>query len=113
VYEEERVLNGYEHVDNISKLLGYADSIQGEMLLQCEEVTNRIYCGGLPKIEPERLKQMQENCNEWQLLFQLDTVTSNNFELMFGDCGRIYFFIKKNDLKVRNFDNCWLILQCC
>ncbi|KMV74442.1 hypothetical protein FSCG_02162 [Fusobacterium vincentii 4_1_13] len=32
---------------------------------------------------------------------------------MFGDCGYIYFWIKKEDLKSKNFDNVWLILQCC
>ena len=32
------------------------------------------------------------------LLFQLDTVEQGNFELMFGDCGHIYFYITKEDL---------------
>ena len=32
---------------------------------------------------------------------------------MFGDCGRIYFYIRKKDLAERNFDNVQLILQCC
>lgn len=112
-YDEERVINGYEQDDSISKLLGYADLIQGGMLLECEKVTNGIYCGDAAEIEPEKLKQLQEKCNQWQLLFQLDTVTKDNFELMFGDCGRIYFYIKKDDLKNCNFDDCWLILQCC
>ncbi|MGN0700170.1 MAG: DUF1963 domain-containing protein [Oscillospiraceae bacterium] len=31
---------------------------------------------------------------------------------MFGDCGHIYFWIRKADLAARNFDNVWLILQC-
>ncbi len=112
VYDEERVLSGYELEDSISKLLGYADIIQNSMLLECEKVTNGIYCGGGTDVEPEKLKEFKENSEQWQLLFQLDTVTKDNFELMFGDCGRIYFYIKKEDLKKCNFDNCWLILQC-
>ena len=47
-----------------------------------------------------------------QLLFQLDTVESGGFELMFGDCGHIYFYITKEDLAARRFDRIWLILQC-
>ncbi|MCD2347047.1 DUF1963 domain-containing protein [Clostridium guangxiense] len=31
---------------------------------------------------------------------------------MFGDCGEIYFYIRKADLKDKNFENVWLILQC-
>ena len=69
------------------------------MLLECEKVTNGINCGDLAEIEPEKLKTFQDNCSQWQLLFQLDTVEKNDFELMFGDCGRIYFYIKKDDLK--------------
>ena len=46
------------------------------------------------------------------LLFQLDIVENDNFELMFGDCGHIYFYITKEDLSERKFDNTWLILQC-
>ena len=111
-YEEIRVLKGYEQEEEISKLLGYADLIQGDMLLQCEKVTNGIYCGDISEVDPEKLKQFEKSCNQWQLLFQLDTVTTDDFELMFGDCGRIYFYIKKDDLKIQKFDNCWLILQC-
>ena len=49
---------------------------------------------------------------QWMLLFQMGTVESDDYELMFGDCGHIYFWIKKSDLAAKNFDNVWLILQC-
>lgn len=113
-YEETRVLKGYEQDDAISKLLGYADLIQGGMLLECEKVTSGMYCAGISEIEPEKLNQLKKNCSQWQLLFQLDTfaINDDDFQLMLGDCGRIYFYIKKDDLKNCNFDNCWLILQC-
>ena len=31
---------------------------------------------------------------------------------MFGDCGRIYFYIRREDLLARRFDRAWLVLQC-
>lgn len=111
-YDEIRALKGYEQEEIISKLLGYADVIQGGMLLECEKVTSGIYCGHESEIDSEKLKQLKKTCDQWQLLFQLDTITTNGFELMFGDCGRIYFYIKKDDLKKCRFDDCWLILQC-
>ena len=46
------------------------------------------------------------------LLFQLDIVECGDFELMFGDCGHIYFYITKEDLAARRFDQIWLVLQC-
>ena len=49
---------------------------------------------------------------DWVLLFQMGTVEDEDFELMWGDCGCIYFWIKKQDLAAGNFDRVWLILQC-
>ena len=40
------------------------------------------------------------------------TVENGDFELMFGDCGRIYFYIRREDLAQRRFDRVWLIQQC-
>ncbi|MDE6759122.1 MAG: DUF1963 domain-containing protein [Lachnospiraceae bacterium] len=98
--------------EGISKLLGYADIIQNSMLLECEEVCNGIYCGGIPTITEEQKKEMLERSREWILLFQISTLEKEGYELMFGDCGSIYFYIRKQDLQERNFENVWMILQC-
>ena len=37
--------------------------------------------------------------DDLMLLFQLDTVEQGDFELMFGDCGHIYFYLTKEDLR--------------
>lgn len=101
-----------EEKNTISKILGYADVIQGEMRLECEEIANSIYCGSPQDIDSEKFVKLKQDSKQWQLLFQLDTVECDDFELMFGDCGRIYYYIRKDDLRNCNFDNCWLILQC-
>ena len=64
---------------------------------------------------PEAIrKEVELTAHErWRLLLQLDTVECGDFELMFGDCGHLYFYITKEDLKERRFDNIWLISQCC
>ncbi len=112
-YDEESALYGYEMPEEgISKLLGYADIIQNSMLLECEEVCNGIYCGGIPTITEEQKKEMLERSREWILLFQISTLEKEGYELMFGDCGSIYFYIRKQDLQERNFENVWMILQC-
>jgi uncharacterized protein YwqG len=33
-------------------------------------------------------------------------------EMMWGDCGILCFWIRKDDLAARNFDDVWMILQC-
>ncbi len=46
------------------------------------------------------------------MLFQMGTISDDDYELMFGDCGHIYYWIKKEDLMNCKFENNRLILQC-
>ena len=108
---------GYEIDEggNVTKLLGYSDTIQHPMYEQCEAVTRGWRRGNkedIAKIPDKEKADIRANASEWMLLFQMGTVDSDDYELMFGDSGHIYFWIKKNDLAARNFDNVWLILQC-
>ena len=48
--------------------------------------------------------------NDWQLLLQLDT--DENAEMIWGDCGTLYFWIREQDAKKGCFDKVRLILQC-
>lgn len=101
-------------VCNRSQLLGWPDTIQGNMTVECELASKGYYLGDGETQIPEEVRQKAERLSvtDWQLLLQLDTVEQDGFELMFGDCGRIYFYIRKEDLKAGCFDNVWLVLQC-
>lgn len=100
------------------KLLGWPDVIQGSMPIECDLASQGHWMGGgggpgIP-IPDEALKQAQESAmDRWMLLFQLGYVSSGDFKLMFGDMGRVYFYIQKEDLAARRFDRVWLVLQCC
>lgn len=102
--------------ENCSKLLGWADIIQNSMAAQCDLVSQGYYLGSgndWRRVPNDIRKQAEETAlDRWVLLFQLDTVENEDFELMFGDCGRIYFFITKEDLLACSFDKVWLVLQC-
>jgi uncharacterized protein YwqG len=100
-----------EENENISKILGYANLIQNGMLLQCELTSNGVYTGtsdGYTHVTA----QQKENAKKWKLLFQFDSIQTETHEILWGDMGRLYFYINSDDLKALNFDNCWLILQC-
>ena len=109
---EERL--GIKRPENRSKLLGWADVIQGDMTSECEliargytsyEVWNS---GNFPK---EELEKIETAADKWKLLFQLDTVEQEGLSLMFGNYGRIYFYIRKEDLRAKRFDRVWLMVQ--
>ena len=108
---------GYTYDDwgNRTKLLGYPDVIQNPMEEDCETL-RRGFRMGCPedyaKISQEEKQEIKEKSKDWMLLFQMGTITTENSEIMFGDCGHIYFWIRKQDLLECNFDEMWLILQC-
>lgn len=116
-YNECRAECGYETDDwgEVTKLLGYPDTIQSPMEEECEAVT-RGYCQGCPedyeKIPQKEKEDIKEKSAEWMLLFQMGTIETENAEYMFGDCGHLYFWIKKQDLKKLDFDKVWMIMQC-
>lgn len=117
-YEECRRECGYscDEWGDVTKLLGYPDTIQNSMEDECESLA-RGYSRGCPedfaRIPKDELEDIYEKSRDWMLLFQMGTVEGDDFEYMFGDCGHIYFWIKRQDLKNLIFDNVWLILQCC
>lgn len=97
------------------KLLGYADIIQNEMLTECERASRGLYSG-----DPESYQNTPEDeeiaiaksAKDWMLLLQLSTLEKDGWELMWGDCGMLYFYIKKQDLAQKRFENAWFSLQC-
>jgi uncharacterized protein YwqG len=108
---------GYELDEwgDFTKLLGYPDVIQSPMEEECEAVT-RGYRRGSPedyaKISEEEKADISDKSKDWIMLFQMGTISVDDYELMFGDCGHIYFWIRKEDLMNCIFENTWLILQC-
>ncbi len=98
------------------KLLGYADAIQGDMLTECERVSRGLYCGDAESYRntPDDVKaEIAKHAGDWLLLLQLSTITKGDFEWMFGDCGMLYFYIRKDDLAAKRFDKIQFALQCC
>ncbi len=117
VYDSVCSEMGYERDDwgSRTKLLGYPDVIQNSMEAECESL-RRGYRRGCPedfaKIPEDVKREIQEKSSDWMLLFQMGTIETNDSEIMFGDCGHIYFWIRKQDLQALNFEKVWLILQC-
>lgn len=116
-FDECRRELGYaaDEMGDYTKLLGYPDVIQNPMEAECETVT-RGWSSGSPadtaEIPDAEKADIAEKAKDWRLLFQMGTVEDGDYELMFGDCGHIYFWIREADLQSCNFEDVWLILQC-
>ncbi len=97
------------------KLLGYADIIQGEIPIECERISRGLYCGDAQSYQntPEEVKADIKKCAaDWVLLLQLTTLQKDDWEWMWGDCGMLYFYIRKQDLAAKDFEQTWFSLQC-
>ena len=93
-------------------LFGYPSPIQdNDMDLECQLVSHGLYCGDTSGYKDPRAKELEPGRTDWTLLLQLDT--DDETGMMWGDVGRLYFWIRKDNLKAGRFDDCWMILQCC
>ena len=93
------------------QLLGHPSPIQGdEMQLECELVTNGLYCGDASGYQDPRARELAPNASRWHLLAQIDG--DDAASMMWGDCGRLYFWITDDALARRAFGEAWMVLQC-
>ena len=100
-----------DYGETTHRMLGHPDQVQGEMQLECQLASNGIYVGTPKGYADPRRTALEAGADDWRLLLQIDS--DDNLGVMWGDCGRVYFWIKEQDLKRQDFDNVWLVLQCC
>jgi uncharacterized protein YwqG len=105
-------VNDYKqgHSEVVHRILGHPDPIQGDMQLECQLASNGLYVGNLSAYKHPRRKELEPGSLEWRLLLQLDS--DDNAGMMWGDVGRLYFWIRESALQARNFDQAWMVLQC-
>ena len=82
--------NHMESLDSYTKLLGYPDVIQSSMEEQCAAITKGFYMGGIDSPKKYR-EEVIKDSKDWILLFQMDAIEVDDYELRFEDSGHIYF----------------------
>ncbi|MEZ6045236.1 MAG: YwqG family protein [Planctomycetaceae bacterium] len=92
-------------------LFGHPQVIQTPMELECQLASNGINCGTSEGYQSAEAETLTEGAGDWLLLFQIDTDTQGP-GWMWGDAGRLYFWIRKQDLEAHRFEDVWLIFQC-
>jgi uncharacterized protein YwqG len=90
---------------------GWPRLIQSDMEEQCQLCSSGVRMGSPKDHEATYRPGLEEGAEDWILLFQVDTDEVGP-GWMWGDCGTLYYWIKKQDLAVRDFTSVWLILQC-
>ncbi len=90
---------------------GYPFPLQGDhMALECQLVSHGLYCGDASGYEDPRAQALAAGAAEWRLLFQLDS--DDDLEVMWGDCGTLYFWVRETQARAGDFEDVWVVLQC-
>ena len=90
---------------------GYPSPEQSDQMeLECQLVTSGIYCGDASGYQDPRAEGLRPGAKDWRLLLQLDS--DDEVKMMWGDAGRLYFWIRAQDLEKRDFTNVWMVFQC-
>ena len=86
------------------RLLGYPDTIQDDMRMQCQLMSRGITDPSDPKAAG-----LQAGANDWILLLQVDS--DERLGMRWGSAGMLYYWIERDALREKRFDNVWLALQ--
>ena len=84
--------------------------VQNDMQLECELVSGGLYCGNPSGYEDPRAASLAAGAADWRLLLQIDTDDDAN--MMWGDCGMLYWWMRDDDIRNGRWDRAHLILQC-
>jgi uncharacterized protein YwqG len=90
---------------------GHPQEIQGDMRLQCQLVTNGLYCGDFSGYEDPRAEALARGASDWQLLLQLDS-DEDRLRWTWGDVGRVYFWARRQEFAGCDFEGSWAVQQC-
>ncbi|HZC05860.1 MAG TPA: YwqG family protein [Ktedonobacterales bacterium] len=90
----------------IHRLLGHPDTIQDDMRTECQFASNGV---ADPSADPARVAQLTPGALDWILLFQVDS--DESIGMRWANAGMLYFWIRREDLAQRHFQNAWVVLQ--
>lgn len=90
---------------------GFPAPVQGdEMERECQLVSNGVYCGDDTGSKDPRAAELSKSASDWKLLLQFDS--DDDMDMMWGDGGKLYFWVREQDARRGHFAGVWLVLQC-
>jgi uncharacterized protein YwqG len=94
----------------VHRMLGHPDAIQGDMQLECQMVRHGLDTGTVVTYGDPLVEELKKGVMNWMLLLQVDSDEAPGW--MWGDVGRIYFWIQRDAFLAGDFAKVWTILQC-
>ena len=103
----EAAIEALQPTEPVHQIAGFPHPVQADaMEEQCQRVMQ-----GLDFESPDlKASERMSSTTDWRLLLQIDT--DNDAGMMWGDTGMLYFWIREQDARARDFSKVWMILQC-
>jgi uncharacterized protein YwqG/predicted DNA-binding WGR domain protein len=92
--------------ENIHQMLGHADGVQPYTLENGYQDVRDVFFPGNSPFKSLSEEEQSEEIFQGRLLLQISGEKSNKME--FGQGGRLFFFIREQDLKARDFSKVWV-----
>lgn len=90
---------------------GYPAAIQDSgMAIECQLASNGVNLGEPGAYASPRAKMLRAGAMDWRLLLQIDT--DDGAGMMWGDDGRLYFWVREEEARRGDFTGVWMVLQC-
>jgi len=86
------------------RMLGFADVLQDDMREQ-----SQLYSLGITDWDTPEARKLTQSASAWQLLLQVDT--DETIGMRWASSGRLYYWVKKADLRAGQLSDTWLVLQ--
>jgi uncharacterized protein YwqG len=118
-YEVDEALRELRPARPQHQLLGHPYRVQNPMETECQFAASGLYCGDESGYEQGfKDAALVAGIGDWMLLFQCDSDDTDydgkgiGIGHMWGDCGLLYFWVRRQDVGARDFTRTWTILQC-
>lgn len=92
------------------QVTGAPTQAQGDMASERQLVSSGIYCGRPPSLSAAERTFHEREARQWKLLFQVDS--DDALDLLLGDAGLLYWWIREPDALKRRFDLVRGAFQC-
>jgi len=86
------------------RLLGFPDTLQDDMRLQCQLVSQ-----GVTRVDDPRIEELTAGALDWRLLLQIDS--DAQVGTRWASDGTLYYWLRQADLYAHRFERSWLVLQ--
>jgi uncharacterized protein YwqG len=115
-YVDDRYIDLVERLDALApagpkhRLGGWPELEQAPWQLECQLVSHGPYVGDSEGYQAPAAASLGAGAADWVMLAQIDS--DDDAGWMWGDAGKLYFAIRRQDLAAGAFDRTWLVLQC-